>query len=43
VRAAIRLSVYEGGHMMYMRPQSRAALAADAADIFAPQSAAPAH
>ena len=41
VRAAIRLSVYEGGHMMYMRPKSRAALAADAADIFAPQSAAP--
>jgi carboxypeptidase C (cathepsin A) len=41
-RAAIRLRVYEGGHMMYMRPQSRAALAADAANIFAPQSAAPA-
>jgi len=41
VRFAIRLSVYEGGHMMYMRPKSRAALAADAADIFAPQSAAP--
>jgi carboxypeptidase C (cathepsin A) len=42
VRAAIRVSVYEGGHMMYMRPKSRAALAADAADIFAPQGAAPA-
>jgi carboxypeptidase C (cathepsin A) len=41
VRATIGLRVYEGGHMMYMRPQSRAALAADAADIFAPQSAAP--
>jgi carboxypeptidase C (cathepsin A) len=41
VRAAILLRVYEGGHMMYMRPKSRAALAADAADIFAPQSAAP--
>ncbi len=41
VRAAIVLRVYEGGHMMYMRPNSRAALAADAADIFAPQSAAP--
>jgi carboxypeptidase C (cathepsin A) len=41
VRAAIGLHVYEGGHMMYMRPKSRAALAADAADIFAPQSAAP--
>ena len=41
VRAAIGLHVYEGGHMMYMRPKSRAALAADAAEIFAPQSAAP--
>jgi carboxypeptidase C (cathepsin A) len=41
VRAAIRLRVYEGGHMMYMRPKSRAALAADAADTFASQSAAP--
>ena len=36
VRATIRLRVYEGGHMMYMRPRSRAALAADAAEIFAP-------
>jgi carboxypeptidase C (cathepsin A) len=35
VRAAIGLRVYEGGHMMYMRPGARAALAADAADIFA--------
>jgi carboxypeptidase C (cathepsin A) len=34
VRARIRLRVYEGGHMMYMRPQSRAALSADAAAIF---------
>ena len=41
VRAGIGLRVYEGGHMMYMRPKSRAALAADAADIFASQSAAP--
>jgi len=41
VRAAIGLRVYEGGHMMYMRPKSRAALAADAADTFASQSAAP--
>jgi len=40
VRAAIGLRVYEGGHMMYMRPQSRAALAADAATVFAPQSTA---
>jgi len=30
----IRLRVYEGGHMMYMRPNSRAALAADAAALF---------
>ena len=41
VRAAIGLRVYEGGHMMYMRPKSRAALAADAADLFAPQGATP--
>jgi carboxypeptidase C (cathepsin A) len=41
VRATIGLRVYEGGHMMYMRPKSRAALAADAADIFTSQSAAP--
>jgi carboxypeptidase C (cathepsin A) len=37
VRAAIRLRVYDGGHMMYMRPGSRAALAADAAELFAPE------
>ncbi|HEX3954606.1 MAG TPA: septum formation initiator [Stellaceae bacterium] len=37
----IRLRVYEGGHMMYMRPQSRAALASDAADLFAPEAATP--
>ena len=36
VRGRIRLRVYEGGHMMYMRPASRAALTADAAEIFAP-------
>jgi carboxypeptidase C (cathepsin A) len=42
VRAGIRLRVYEGGHMMYMRPGSRAALAADAADLFAPETASPA-
>jgi carboxypeptidase C (cathepsin A) len=35
VRAGIRLRVYEGGHMMYMRPGSREALAADAAALFA--------
>ncbi|HTT80659.1 MAG TPA: septum formation initiator [Stellaceae bacterium] len=35
LRADIRLGVYPGGHMMYMRPASRAALAADAAALFA--------
>jgi carboxypeptidase C (cathepsin A) len=39
---ALRLRVYEGGHMMYMRPQSRAALAADAANLFDAAAAAPA-
>lgn len=34
VREAIRLRVYEGGHMMYMRPEARAALARDAAELF---------
>ena len=41
VRAGIRIRVYEGGHMMYMRPASRAALAADAADLFAPENGSP--
>ena len=35
LRDRIRLHVYEGGHMMYMRPRSREALAADAAAVFA--------
>ncbi len=35
VRARIQLRVYEGGHMMYMRPRSLAALSADAAALFA--------
>ena len=39
-RGNITLRVYEGGHMMYMRPQSRAALSADAASFFAAASAA---
>ncbi|HML09316.1 MAG TPA: septum formation initiator [Stellaceae bacterium] len=34
-RKAITVKVYEGGHMMYMRPESRAALAADAATLIA--------
>jgi carboxypeptidase C (cathepsin A) len=35
VRETIRIKIYEGGHMMYFRPKSREALAADAADLFA--------
>ena len=42
LRERIRLRVYDGGHMMYMRPPSRAALAADAADLFTGSGAAPA-
>ena len=38
IRTGIRVRVYEGGHMMYMRPASRAALAADAAELFAPEN-----
>jgi carboxypeptidase C (cathepsin A) len=33
-RAQIRLRVYDGGHMMYLRPASRAALAQDAAQLY---------
>jgi carboxypeptidase C (cathepsin A) len=40
VRKSIATRVYEGGHMMYMRPGSRAALAADAAALFAGRDAA---
>jgi carboxypeptidase C (cathepsin A) len=40
--ARIRLRVYPGGHMMYMRPQSRALLARDAAAIYAAPVVAPA-
>jgi carboxypeptidase C (cathepsin A) len=35
VRDAIRIKIYDGGHMMYLRPQSRTALAADVAALFA--------
>lgn len=35
VRQAIRVAVLDGGHMMYMRPDARAALAKDAAALFA--------
>jgi len=38
LRESIGLRVYDGGHMVYTRPQSRAALARDAAALFAPAS-----
>jgi carboxypeptidase C (cathepsin A) len=39
VREGIRLKVYAGGHMMYMRPESRKALAEDAKELFSLPSA----
>jgi carboxypeptidase C (cathepsin A) len=39
VRAGIRLRVYEGGHMMYMRPDARALLAHDAVELYAAHGA----
>jgi carboxypeptidase C (cathepsin A) len=33
-RSAIRLRVYDGGHMVYMRPASRSLLAQDAAELY---------
>jgi carboxypeptidase C (cathepsin A) len=33
-RAGIQLRVYDGGHMVYMRPQSRLLLARDAAELY---------
>jgi carboxypeptidase C (cathepsin A) len=42
MRAALQLRVYEGGHMVYMRPASRTLLARDAAELYtAPALAAP--
>jgi carboxypeptidase C (cathepsin A) len=41
VREQIRLRVYPGGHMLYLRPASRAALAADAARLYAAPVTAP--
>ncbi len=41
VREQIRLRVYPGGHMLYLRPASRAALAADAARLYAAPAGAP--
>jgi carboxypeptidase C (cathepsin A) len=34
VRAGIQLRVYQGGHMVYMHPQSRSLLARDAAELY---------
>ena len=34
MRSAIQLRVYDGGHMMYMRPASRSLLAHDAAELY---------
>ena len=33
-RSAIQLRVYDGGHMLYMRPASRSLLARDAAELY---------
>ena len=42
IRDAIRVRLYPGGHMLYLRPDSRRALAVDAAQTYAaPISAAP--
>jgi carboxypeptidase C (cathepsin A) len=41
VRAQIQLRVYPGGHMVYLRPASRAALAEDAARLYPTPGAAP--
>jgi carboxypeptidase C (cathepsin A) len=40
-RAGIRLRVYDGGHMVYMRPRARTLLARDAAELYAPGVSAP--
>ena len=40
IRARIRLRVYEGGHMMYMRPDARMLLSRDAAMLYAQQGVA---
>ena len=40
VRAGIRLRIYEGGHMMYMRPDARMLLSRDAAMLYAQSGAA---
>jgi len=35
LRAGIRLRVYDGGHMVYMRPEARSLLSRDAAELYA--------
>ena len=40
MRAAIQLRVYEGGHMVYMRPASRTLLARDASELYAARALA---
>ncbi|HUC12717.1 MAG TPA: alpha/beta fold hydrolase [Stellaceae bacterium] len=41
VRANVQVKVYPGGHMVYLRPVSRAALAADASRLYGMPGAAP--
>jgi carboxypeptidase C (cathepsin A) len=41
VREAIRIKVYDGGHMLYMRAASREALASDAAALFGDTGVSP--
>jgi len=42
IRDAMRVRLYEGGHMLYLRPESRRALALDAEQTYAaPIPAAP--
>jgi carboxypeptidase C (cathepsin A) len=41
VRAQIRLRVYPGGHMVYLRPAARAALAEDAARLYGTNAPTP--
>lgn len=41
MRSEIQLRVYEGGHMVYMRPQSRILMARDAADLYGTGAGSP--
>ncbi len=40
-RSAIRVRVYDGGHMVYMRPASRSLLARDAAELYGAREPSP--